>query len=473
MKCCAVVIAILLSAILTDSNAEARGPYGSINVGNWKGGAYTDDQTEGFSHCAAGTQYLSGIYFAVTIDGSLGWSLGFAHEKWTLTTGQAFPIVLTFDGQTPFNVHGVPIGDKLVRVSMPSNSSLIAQFRKAKAMTAYTQGQLFQFNLDQTAQLLPTLANCVAKTKQFGVAGTGDFSVAVAKPVAATAPAPSSAPPIKPDKTIDQSGTGFLVSANGHVVTNQHVVEGCVGDIQGNLTGEAPLKLRLVSSDETNDLALLQAPGSFKEVAAIGDKAIRSGDSVVAIGYPFHGLLTSDFTVTTGIVSSLSGVLNDTRYLQISAAVQPGNSGGPLLASSGEVVGVVAAKLNALKFVKATGNIPENINFAIKTGALRDFLDNSVVPYQTSDAKTELKTADIARNARAFTLLVSCQAKARTESARNEPHDRDGLPPAYLKKTGQLCATFIKWHIVKAGGNYRLSCGSQHNAYLFGFLYRS
>jgi S1-C subfamily serine protease len=216
-----------------------------------------------------------------------------------------------------------------------------------------------------------------------------------------------------------QSGTGFVVSTNGHVVTNQHVVEGCVGDISGNLTGEAPVTLRLVPADETNDLALLQAPGSFKDVAVIKDKAIQSRASVVAIGYPFHGLLTSDFTVTTGIVSSLSGLMNDTRYLQISAAVQPGNSGGPLLSSSGEVVGVVAAKLNALKFVKATGNIPENINFAIKTGALRDFLDNSVVSYQTSDSKTELKTTEIAHNARAFTFLISCKAKMPAESARN------------------------------------------------------
>jgi S1-C subfamily serine protease len=111
--------------------------------------------------------------------------------------------------------------------------------------------------------------------------------------------------------------------------------------------------------------------------------------------------------------------MNDTRFLQISAAVQPGNSGGPLLSTSGEVVGVVAAKLNVLKFVKATGNIPENINFAIKTGALRDFLDNSVVSYQTSDSKTELKTTDIARNARAFTFLISCKAKMPAESARN------------------------------------------------------
>jgi S1-C subfamily serine protease len=415
----AVVAALCLIAV--PSTSSARGPYGSINVGNWKGGAYTNDQSGAFSHCAAGTQYESGIYFVVTINDKAAWTLGFAHDKWALTTGQAFPIVLTFDGQTPFNVHGVPLADKLLQVPMPDNSTLIAQFRKAKAMTAYTQGQLFQFKLDQTAQLLPTLANCVAKVKQFGIAAAGDFAVAPAAPkqVAAAGPATPGAAPAKPEKTGTQTGTGFVVSTSGHLVTNQHVIEGCVGDIQGSLTGEAPVTLRVVSSDETNDLALLQAPGTFKDVAIIRDKAVRSGDSVVAIGYPFHGLLTSDFTVTTGIVSSLSGILNDTRFLQIGAAVQPGNSGGPLLAASGEVVGVVAAKLNALKFVKATGNIPENINFAIKTGALRDFLDNSAVSYQTADSRPELKTADIARNARAFTLLVSCKAKLSTESAKN------------------------------------------------------
>jgi S1-C subfamily serine protease len=134
---------------------------------------------------------------------------------------------------------------------------------------------------------------------------------------------------------------------------------------------------------------------------------------VIAIGYPYHGLLTSDFTVTTGIVSSLSGIFNDTRYLQISAAVQPGNSGGPLLDAAGNVVGVVAEKLATLKFVKATGEIPENISFAIKTGAVRDFLDNSVVSYRTADSKVELKTVDIAQNARAYTMLISCTGKEK------------------------------------------------------------
>ena len=146
---------------------------------------------------------------------------------------------------------------------------------------------------------------------------------------------------------------------------------------------------------------------------------MHSGDSVVAIGSPFHGMLTSDFTVTTGIVSSLGGLRNDTRFLQISAAVQPGNSGGPLLDTDGQIVGVVTGKLDWLRIAKATGDLPENINFAIKTGMLRDFLDNSAIAYQTAaETKGDLKTTDIAKNARGYTLLISCTAEEKTASAK-------------------------------------------------------
>jgi S1-C subfamily serine protease len=396
----------------------ARGPYGSITIGNWQGGAYTNDKNGAFTHCAAGTTYQSGIYFVVSIGENGSWQLGFAHESWRLTAGEAFPLALTFDGQPSFNVYGMPIGAQLVQVEMPLNSALIGQFRKAKVMTAFAQGQLFQFNLNQTAQLLPALLNCVVSVKKNGVSNAGEFAVA-AKPVAAAPPAAPNAAE-KPGKTGTKTGTGFVVSSNGHVVTNQHVVEGCIGDISGNLSGEAAVKLRLVSSDETNDLALLQAPVPFKEVAPIRANAVRTGDGVVAIGYPYHGLLSSDFTVTTGIVSSLSGLFNDTRHLQISAAVQPGNSGGPLLDFGGAVVGVVAAKLDAIRMVRATGNLPENINFAIKTGALRDFLDNSAVMYRVSEWHDagKIETAEIAKNARAYTLLISCTATEQSASAK-------------------------------------------------------
>jgi S1-C subfamily serine protease len=417
MKFAISAIAATVCLFALCSTSDARGPLGSINVGNWHGGAYTDDKSGSFSHCAAGVTYQNGIYFAVSVSENFSWRLGFANDNWQLTPGQAFALALTFDGQQAINVQGLPIGSHLVNVEMPANSSLIAQFRKAKVMTVFAQGQLFQLNLSQTAQLLPSLVNCVVSVKKNGIASATEFAVALPKPAAGVSPKAGSTPP-KSARTVSKTGTGFVISSSGHVVTNQHVVEGCVGDIRGNLSGEAPIKLRLVSSDETNDLALLQAPAAFKEVATIRDKPIHPGDSVVAIGYPYHGLLTSDFTVTTGVVNSLSGILNDTRYLQISAAVQPGNSGGPLLDAGGEVVGIVAAKLNALKFAKATGDIPENINFAIKTGTLRDFLDNSVVAYQTAEAKNEMKTSEIARNARAFTLLIVCTATEPSTTAK-------------------------------------------------------
>ena len=271
-----------------------------------------------------------------------------------------------------------------------------------------------QFNLTSTAPLLATIANCVSTVKAGGINSAGEFSAP--KAVAAKGEAPNSP---KSGRTGTQIGTGYVISASGHIITNHHVVDGCVGDIKGNLTGDAAVTLRVVNSDAANDLALLQGPAdSFKSFAKIRDRSIHSGDSVVAIGFPYHGLLSSDFTVTTGIVSSLSGLLNDTRHLQISAAVQPGNSGGPLLDTSGEIVGMVVGKLNVLGIARQTGSIPENINFAIKTGAIRDFLDNSVVPYETSAPGTELKTADIATNARAYTLLISCTATEREETAK-------------------------------------------------------
>ena len=193
-----VVVAALLSSLIALSAAEARGPYGSINVGNWKGGAYTNDQSGEFSHCAAGVGYDSGIYFMVTVDLGGGWSLGLHNPKWTLTKNRDFQIALTFDGQRPFNVQGAALSENLIRVPMPVDSTLIAQFRKAKGMTAFTQGQLFQFKLDQTGVLLPTLANCVAVVKQQGIANAGDFSVKLAPKVAAAAPVPVGGS-LKPD----------------------------------------------------------------------------------------------------------------------------------------------------------------------------------------------------------------------------------------------------------------------------------
>ena len=241
---------------------------------------------------------------------------------------------MTFDGQGQYHLFGTAINTNMVTSIVPSGAAS-DQMRKAHLMVAVAKGTTLQFDLNSTGKLLPVIANCVAKIKSGGIANAGDFSIfpppkPPAKPVVQTTA--TEATPPKPLKTVDVSGTGFVISGNGHVVTNHHVIGNCVGDIHGNLAGQSAVTLRIVSADETNDLALLQTPqANFKDAVSIRATPVHPGDAVIAIGYPFHGLLTSDFTVTTGIISSLSGIFNDTRYLQISAAVQPGNSGGPLL----------------------------------------------------------------------------------------------------------------------------------------------
>jgi S1-C subfamily serine protease len=397
--------------------ANAAGPFGSVNVGNWIGGAFSNDETGAFSHCAATTPYASGVILVVSQNAAGTWSLAFASPGYRFNKGENAAIDVTFDGQEQARLFATAYQPNMLTAIMPLN--VVRTFQKASLMVATAGRAVLNFDLTSTGPVIAALANCVTKVKADGLDKAGDFTKSAAKPAAAADKqgAPSTS---KPGRTGSFSGTGFVVSANGHIVTNNHVIESCVGDIKGNLTGEAAMMLRLVSKDPTNDLALLQAPTTttFKDVAKIRDRSMKSGDAVIAIGFPFHGYLTSDFTVTNGIVSSLSGLRNDTRHLQISAAVQPGNSGGPLFDTSGQVVGVVSGKLDALRVVRTTGALPENINFAIKTGVLRDFLDNSVVPYQTAEPKGELKTTDIAGNARAYTMLISCNGTEQADAKK-------------------------------------------------------
>jgi len=397
--------------------AHAAGPFGTVNVGNWIGGAFSNDQTGAFSHCAATTPYASGVSLVVSQNAAGTWSLAFANPNYHFNKGESAAIDVTFDGQEQARLYATAYQTNMLTAIMPLN--VVRTFQKSSLMVATAGRAVLNFDLTSTGPVIAALANCVTRVKADGLDKAGDFTKGAAKP-AATADKQGAPPASKSGKGAKSGfGTGFVVSASGHIVTNNHVIEGC-SELKGNLTGEAAMVLRVVSADANNDLALLQpsTTATFKDFARIRDRSFHSGDSVVAIGFPYHGLLTSDFTVTTGIVSSLSGMRNDTRFLQISAPVQPGNSGGPLFDTSGQIVGVVTGKIPGLRIAALTGDIPENINFAIKTGALRDFLDNSVVPYQTAEPKGELKTPEIAGNARAYTMLISCKGTEEADAKK-------------------------------------------------------
>ncbi len=410
------VLLTAFACVAFSATSFAGGPFGIIHVGKWQGAAYTTDKGA-FSHCTAAAKFDKGLALIIAENADHSWIIGAADPAWQFHDRQSVTLILTFDGQVQFEIQGAATREAVVG-KLPSQA--INAWRKSRLLVATANKQTLQFDLAAAGNVVPSIEYCVDKINTNGIASAGDFSNPKAKPSTAKASAKSddepAEKPSEPDKLVSVSGSGFVVSRNAYIVTNNRVVADCVGDIHGNLVGQAPVKLRVVSADEENDLALLQGTKKFKEkdIATIRASAVNSGDQVVAIGYPLHGLLTSDLTVTTGIISSLAGLHNDTRFLQISAPVQPGNSGGPLHDNSGNIVGVVSAKLDALRMVKATGDIPQNINFAIKTGALRDFLDNSAVPYQTADPGSEMKTADIASAARTYAMLISCTAR-RTE----------------------------------------------------------
>jgi S1-C subfamily serine protease len=204
------------------------------------------------------------------------------------------------------------------------------------------------------------------------------------------------------------TGSGFVVALDGLVVTNNHVVASCGETRIVDRDGKAsPATIR--ARDARNDLALLKTERRWSAAAQFrAGAAARQGDGVVAAGYPLSGVLGSQMNVTTGNISALSGLQNDSRFLQLTAPVQPGNSGGPLLDMSGDVVGVVSGKLNAVAIAGMTGDIPQNVNFAIKSALVRDFLDANAVTYLTAPAKRLLSPADVGDIARRFTVFVEC-----------------------------------------------------------------
>ena len=198
----------------------------------------------------------------------------------------------------------------------------------------------------------------------------------------------------------------FFITDAGHIVTNWHVVKNC-----RSLTAANGMPLKLVRSNNSLDLAVLLAAGTKPTAVALfrqTDAAL--GESIIAFGFPLAGLLSSAGNVTTGTVSATSGLRDDPHNFQITAPVQPGNSGGPLLDQFGNVVGVVVAKLDAIKAASLVGDIPQNVNFAIKGREVIAFLNEANITPGISKASTSLKTEVVAASAASFSVQITCRS---------------------------------------------------------------
>ncbi|WP_420449566.1 trypsin-like peptidase domain-containing protein [Candidatus Palauibacter sp.] len=202
------------------------------------------------------------------------------------------------------------------------------------------------------------------------------------------------------------TGSGFYVSRSGHVLTNAHVVEQC-REVRIPPTGTA----EIVARDDASDLALLKNDIANQPIPAIfrGGRGVQPGAGVVVIGFPLQGIISSGPSVTTGIISSLAGPSNDRRLFQMTAPIHPGSSGGPVLDDAGNVVGVATAKLDPFVVARETGDIPQNISFAVSAGIARAFLDAEGVRYEILPSDPALPTENIATRARQFTLRIECR----------------------------------------------------------------
>ena len=149
-------------------------------------------------------------------------------------------------------------------------------------------------------------------------------------------PKPEPKPEPLPPKLIG-TGTGFVIDKD-YIVTADHVVDGC-----NEVTVRHKHKeywTDVVARDASNDLGLLRLEEPFSDTAKLrGGKAIRLGESISTYGYPLFGELSDSAKITQGNINSLAGIGNDSRTIQFDAPTQPGNSGGPVLDSSGNVVG--------------------------------------------------------------------------------------------------------------------------------------
>ena len=218
-------------------------------------------------------------------------------------------------------------------------------------------------------------------------------------------------------------GTAFFVAPN-LLVTNDHVVKKCGNDIQVRYPEQASHSAIISARDETNDLALLRTDMSSLAVVTFRFGP-RLGEPVASYGFPYAGLLSSSGNFTLGNVTSLSGINDDSRFLQISTPVQPGNSGGPLLDMSGNVTGVVEGQLNAIAMMQVGGSVPQNINFAIQAPIVVNFLSaKGVTPKLDSSGvgvRRDLPASDVADIAKKFTVQIYCQTGAAKTSERAAP----------------------------------------------------
>ena len=202
------------------------------------------------------------------------------------------------------------------------------------------------------------------------------------------------------------SGTGFFISSKGHVISNNHVIDAC-HTVNINYLGDIK-PAKVISRDRANDLALLQADIKPNDIFLISENDTMLLEEIYVAGYPFGKSVSSSIKVTKGVVSSLSGLGDNFSNIQIDAALQPGNSGGPIINNAGNVIGVAVAKLDFKQAIKIYGSIPENINFGVKSSVVHSFVKSNNIKIDKSNKEKIINKNELVEKIQNATVYLDC-----------------------------------------------------------------
>lgn len=437
-------LAILCSAILCgNANAAMKDP---IKYNNWSGGAFFNDKDNSFLACSVGTNFVNGTYFSIGINPSALTTLGFVSTGWSLTPGAVISGQIKIDDNYFSTFSGVAVNAQLVSINFQANDAIFEALRKGHLLSVNSVIGSASYDLTDTAKALSLVRECADKNKslvrvnfevqnwinrnpwfnipqyqnqravalsinnQLVAEGLDPFSskfydeIDKRLTLAGINLAPKNAGAnelVKPsEETKSQeeiiiSGSGFVVSADSKIISNNHVVSSCTSPILVVAPNGESFLGKVLARDAVNDLAIISSDYSSSYYATFRSSPVKIGEAATVAGYPLE---STDLVVTNGIISSLSGLGNSTLYT-ISAPVNHGNSGGAMFDAGGNVAGVIVA----------THTDAQNTNYAIKTSLVKDFLDRQYIKYKTSDLTQTIPTTEVASRARLISVHLICK----------------------------------------------------------------
>ncbi|MCI5050035.1 MAG: serine protease [Rickettsiales bacterium] len=207
------------------------------------------------------------------------------------------------------------------------------------------------------------------------------------------------------------AGTGFFVSPYGHVITNYHVIRDC-SEGQMELRGAVNGIASVVGYDRTHDLALLQADLNSPSVGRLlaTERSINVGDKVLVMGYPLSHAESGEYKIATSQVVGITGPTGEPQWLQFSDAAQKGNSGGPLLDTAGNIIGVVTGKTELYSIDQHTMQRTSlgRSDIAVSLPILKQFLKKHRINYMQAESMAVRSDRMIETVAQRFILNIRC-----------------------------------------------------------------